>query len=96
MELVLASEGHQGAHEVGGRAQVGCPHLVATQTSTPILYIHISEQKNQGERIIAIYETEQPPPPILHREARSGVRLGLRRGGFVAVVIINHPPSPIS
>ena len=28
MELELASEGHQGAHEVGGRAQGGgaCPH----------------------------------------------------------------------
>ena len=26
MELELASEGHQGAHEVGGRAQGGAPH----------------------------------------------------------------------
>ena len=26
MELELASEGHQGAHEVGGRALGGCPH----------------------------------------------------------------------
>ena len=25
-ELELASEGHQGAHEVGGRAQGGAPH----------------------------------------------------------------------
>ena len=25
MELELASEGHQGAHEVGGRAQGGVP-----------------------------------------------------------------------
>ena len=28
MELELASEGHQGAHEVGGRAQGGAPTLV--------------------------------------------------------------------
>ena len=26
MELELASEGHQGAHEVGGLAQRGAPH----------------------------------------------------------------------
>ena len=26
MELELASEGHQGAHEVGGRAQGGASH----------------------------------------------------------------------
>ena len=37
-------------------------------------------KKNQGERIITIHETEPPSPPVLHREARSGVRLGLRRG----------------
>ena len=28
MELELASEGHQGAHEVGGHAQGGAPTLV--------------------------------------------------------------------
>ena len=38
-------------------------------------------RKNQGERIIMIHETEPPSPPILHHEARFGVRLGLRRGG---------------
>ena len=53
-------------------------------------------KKNQGERIIAIHETEPPPSPVLPREGRSGVRLGLRRGESVAIVIINHPPSPIS
>ena len=38
-------------------------------------------RKKQGDRIIAIDETKPPSPPILHREARSGVRLGLQRGG---------------
>ena len=56
---------------------------------------HIS-RKNQGERIIAIHETEPPPSPVLPREGRSGVRLGLQRGESVAIVIINLPPSPIS
>ena len=36
--------------------------------------------KNQGERIIAIHETDPPSPPVLHREVRSGVHLGLQRG----------------
>ena len=52
-------------------------------------------RKNQGERIIAIHETEPPSPPVLHREARSGVRLGLRRGGSSFFVITNPSPSPI-
>ena len=39
---------------------------------------------------------EPPPSPNLPREGWSGVRSGLRRGGFVAIVIINHPLSPIS
>ena len=42
------------------------------------------------------YDTKPPPPPVLPREGRSGVHFGLRRGEIVAVVIINHPPSPIS
>ena len=53
------------------------------------------EKKNKGERIIAFHETEPPPPPILHWEARSGVRLGLRRGGSLIFVITNPSPSPI-
>ena len=52
--------------------------------------------KKQRESFIAFYDTEPPPSPNLSREGCSGVRSGLRRGGFVAVVIINHPPSPIS
>ena len=65
-------------------------------TSTPSLYIHVRGEKNQREGFIAFYDTEPPPSPNLSREGWSGVRSGLRRGGFVAVVIINHPPSPIS
>ena len=52
-------------------------------------------RKNQGETIIAIHETEPPLPPILHREVRSGVLLGFRRGGSSFFVIINPSPSPI-
>ena len=65
-------------------------------TSTPTPYIHFRGEKNQREGFIAFYDTEPPPSPNLSREGWSGVRSGLRRGGFVAVVIINHPPSPIS
>ena len=65
-------------------------------TPTPTLYICFRGEKNQREGFIAFYDTEPPPSPNLSREGWSGVRSGLRRGGFVAVVIINHPPSPIS
>ena len=52
-------------------------------------------RKNQGERIIMIHETEPPPSPVLPREGRFGVRLGLRRGGSSFFVITNPSPSPI-
>ena len=65
-------------------------------TSTPTPYIPSRGEKNQRESFIVFYDTEPPPSPNLSREGWSGVRSGLRRGGFVAVVIINHPPSPIS
>ena len=55
---------------------------------------HIS-RKNEGKRIITIHETEPPPSPVLPREGRSGVRLGLRRGGSSFFVITNPSPSPI-
>ena len=51
-------------------------------------------RKNQGERIIVIHEMEPPSPPVLHREARSGVRLGLRRGGVF--VLRHHQPFSIA
>ena len=68
----------------------------APPTSTPTLYILVRREKNRGERFITFYDTEPPSSPKLSREGWSGVRSGLRRGESVAIVIINHPPSPIS
>ena len=56
----------------------------------------LSRRKNQRESFIAFYDTEPPPSPNLSREDWSRVRSGLRREGFIAIVIINHPSSPIS
>ena len=56
----------------------------------------LSRRKNQRESFIAFYDTEPPPSPNLSLEGWYGVCSGLWREGFVAVVIINHPPSPIS
>ena len=77
MELELASKGHQGAHEVGGRAQGEwrAPTLVdrvwapwmPSDTNSNSIYL-LSERKNQREEIIAFYETEPPPSPKTSRE----------------------------
>ena len=83
-------------HEGGGRVPLPRGPPGAPPTSTPTLYIRVRGEKNQRERFIAFYDTEPPPSPNLSREGRSGVRSGLRRGGFIIVVIMNHPPSPIS
>ena len=69
---------------------------VASPTPTPPPYIEFRWEKNQREEIIVFYDTEPPPSPKTSREGWSGVRLGLRRGESVAIVIINLPPSPIS
>ena len=100
-----AKEIHQGAHTLSTR-QGGAPPIGRAPlsrgppgpppTSTPTPYIHVRGEKNQREGFIAFYDTEPPPSPKLSREGWSGVRSGLRRGESVAVVIINHPPSPIS
>ena len=89
----------QGAHTLSTR--VGARPLPrgppgAPPTSTPTLYIHVSGEKNHREGFIALYDMELSPSPNLSQEGWSRVCSGLRRGGFVAVVIINHPPSPIS
>ena len=68
----------------------------APPTSTPTPYISFHGEKNHRESFIAFYDMEPPPSPNLSREGWSGVQSGLRRGEFVAVIIINHPPSPIS
>ena len=52
-------------------------------------------EKIKREVFRRVFDTEAPPPPVLHLEGRSGVRLGLRRGEIVAIVIINLLPSPI-
>ena len=52
-------------------------------------------RKKQGERIFVFHESKPLSPPVLHREARSGVRLGLQRGGSSIFVITNPSPSPI-
>ena len=66
----------------------------APPTSTPTLYIHVRGEKKQREGFITFYDMELPPPPILPREGRSGVRFGLRSGKIIAIIIINLPPSP--
>ena len=103
---ILANESRPGGpppvHEGGGRAYPTghAPCLVGPLVlHRPQLQLYIftfGEKKNQREGFIAFYDTEPLPSPNLSREGWSGVRSGLRRGGFVAVVIINHPPSPIS
>ena len=79
-----------------GRALQACGPPTTPPTSTPTPYNPIRGEKNQEEEFIAFYDTEPPPSPKTSREGCSGVRSGLRRGQSVAVVIINHPPSPIS
>ena len=78
-----------------GRAVRACGAHVAPPPPNSALFIPSRPEKNQGEGFIAFYDTEAPPPPVLHLESRSGVRFGLRRGEIVAIVIINLPPSTI-
>ena len=97
----IKTRGPHPSHEGGGRALLGRAPLPRgppgpPPTSTPTPYILFRGEKNQSERFITFYNTEPPPSPVLPREGRSGVRSGLRRGESVAIVIINHPPSPIS
>ena len=85
------------SHEAGGRAPPSSWAPWKPSDANPNSIYSLSERKkNKREEIIAFYDTEPPPSPKTSREGWSGVRSGLRRGGFVAVVIINHPPSPIS
>ena len=89
----------KGAHTLFMRVEgAPLPHgpLGPSPTSTPTLYIHVWGEKNQREGFIAFYNTEAPPSLVLPREGWSGVRPGLWRGESVAIVITNHPPSPIS
>ena len=85
---------HQGASPLlahpGGLSPPGGP--ANPKTDAIISYFR---RKNQGEIIIMIHETELPPSPVLPREVRSGVRLGLWRGGSSFFVVTNPSPSPI-
>ena len=89
----------QGAHHLSTRVEGAPPASWAPCCSTDLNSNSIyscSGRKNQGEGFITFYDMKPPPPLVLHREGRSRVRSGLRRGESVAIVIINHPPTPIS
>ena len=79
-----------------GRAPLPRGPPGAPPTWTPTLYIWFRGEKNQREEFITFYDTEPLPSPKTSREGWSGVRSGLRRGESIAIIIINHPPSPIS
>ena len=97
---------HQGARTLSTRVEGAptplglAPCLVGPlRLHRPQLELYIftlGEKKNKREGFIAFYDMEPPPSPNLSREGWSGVRSGLRRGESVAVIIINHSPSPIS
>ena len=101
LEEESTSGGPHPVHEGGGAPYPpwarplprGPPDAPPTSTLTP--YIHF-QGETQREGFIAFYDKEPPTSPVLPWEGRSGVRFGLRRGESVAIVIINHPPSPIS
>ena len=76
MELELASEGHQGAHEVGGRAQGGA--LVLHRTQLELYIFMFGEKNNQREGFIAFYDTKPTPSPKLSQEGCSGAPDGLQ------------------
>ena len=56
----------------------------------------LSRRKNRRGSFITFHDTEPLPPPVLHRETRSGVRSGLRRRGSSGIVITNPSSSLIS
>ena len=68
------------------------PQAPAAPNSSSISCLSSQEKKRSFRRV---FDTEAPPPPVLHLEGRSEVRLGLRRGEIVAIIIINLLPSAI-
>src|SRR3990170_4789676 len=75
--------GHLGGHNPPGRAPLLSRPGGLSPPGGPVdlnpdtIKSHF-RRKNQGERIITFHKKKPPPPPVIHREARSGVRLGLR------------------
>src|SRR3990170_1437004 len=100
LEPRTTGRGHLGGHNPPGRAPLQArpgglsPPGGPTGLNPDTINSHFW-RKNQGGRIIVFHETKPSPPPVLHREARSGVRLGLQRGGSSFFVITNPSPSPI-
>ena len=100
-----AKEIHQVAHTLSTRQGARLPYRARPlsrgppgppPTSTPTPYTHFRGEKHQIEGFITFYDMEPPPSPKTSWEGWSGVHSGLRRGESVAIVIINHPPLPIS
>ena len=91
----MKARGPPPVHEGGGTSPTSWAPWRSSDLNSNSIYL-VSERKNQREEFIAFYDTELPSSPVLPREGRSRVHSGLRRGEFVAIVIINHPSSPIS
>jgi hypothetical protein len=99
LEPRTTGEGHLGGHNPPGRAPLQAhpgglsPPGGPAELNADTIKSHF-RRKNRGGRIIAFHETKPPPPPVLHREARSGVRLGIRRGGSSIFIVTNPSPLP--
>ena len=87
--------GHTLSTRVGGAPPTSWAPWSCSDSNSNSIYL-VSGRKNQREEFIAFYDTEPPPSPKLSWEGWSGVRSRLRWGEIVTIVIINHPPSPIS
>ena len=85
----------QGAPRLGAGPPISWAPRTSSDLNSNSIYT-VSGRKKQGESFIAFHDTKPPPSPNLSREGRSGVCLGLRSGESIAIVIINHPPSPLS
>ena len=96
IEEESTSGGPHAGHEGGGAPPYLVGPLVPLWLQLQLHILCFGERKNQREGFIAFYNTEPPPSPKTSREGWSRVRSGLRRGESVTIVIINHPPSPIS